>query len=309
MLRRMSDQETHDMKNYEAQSRNYILRGEPDDALKTIRFPTPRKRNHNIFCIRAIVGYPCVSRADLTSHPIKNLLSSSHAAPPTPTPAPVALITSEAPSAVDSSGPPTTGPVSSAPMTATPTTASPVEVPVTTSPVGAGPTTTGPVSASPVTTGTVSSAPITTGLISAAPATTTPLTLAPAATSPVTSAPIATVPVSSAPATAAPVTVAPVTQFPSTSAPSTIDPASATTSPVTLAPAATGDSCPAVPLDGCSVCGDGLCVTEPDAIFTIPGQPALPCGLLEQAGFNGQVPLDLCPLLPPLINELCACDS
>ena len=85
MLRRISDQETHNVKNYyEAQSRNYRLHGEPGDALVGNRLFPPRKRNHNIFCIRTAVGFPCVNRADLNSHPIKNLLSPSPVTPPMP---------------------------------------------------------------------------------------------------------------------------------------------------------------------------------------------------------------------------------
>jgi hypothetical protein len=57
---------------------------------------------------------------------------------------------------------------------------------------------------------------------------------------------------------------------------------------------------------GCSVCGDGLAVTNPDAIFAFPGQPEVPCGLLEQAGQTGAVPLDQCGFLAPLIT-VCEC--
>jgi hypothetical protein len=65
--------------------------------------------------------------------------------------------------------------------------------------------------------------------------------------------------------------------------------------------------CPDVPETGCSVCGEGQCVTNPDAIFDFPEQPIVPCGVLEIAGFNGLVPLEQCPLLVNLIGPICEC--
>lgn len=59
--------------------------------------------------------------------------------------------------------------------------------------------------------------------------------------------------------------------------------------------------------EGCSVCGDGLAVGDADAIFSFPGQPAVPCGVLEQAGQNGQIPLTECGFLPGLVAPVCAC--
>jgi len=65
--------------------------------------------------------------------------------------------------------------------------------------------------------------------------------------------------------------------------------------------------CPSVPSDGCSVCGPSLCVGNDDAVFEFPGQPAVPCGRLEQAGLNGEVPLDQCGFLPGLVVDICEC--
>jgi hypothetical protein len=60
--------------------------------------------------------------------------------------------------------------------------------------------------------------------------------------------------------------------------------------------------------DGCSVCGDGLRVGNPNAIFAFPGNPPISCGLLEEAGFQGQISLDVCGWLPVVIGN-CECQS
>mmetsp|Transcript_39401 Transcript_39401/g.44898 ORF Transcript_39401/g.44898 Transcript_39401/m.44898 type:complete len:388 (-) Transcript_39401:236-1399(-) len=60
--------------------------------------------------------------------------------------------------------------------------------------------------------------------------------------------------------------------------------------------------------DSCSVCGDAtLKVTNPEAIFEFPGQPAVPCGVLEAAGEGGLIPQVECDALPALITNTCAC--
>lgn len=61
------------------------------------------------------------------------------------------------------------------------------------------------------------------------------------------------------------------------------------------------------PEGGCSVCGTGSCIVNQDAIFTFPGQPSVSCGMLQDAGFNGLIPLNRCAFLPPLIGDLCEC--
>ena len=63
----------------------------------------------------------------------------------------------------------------------------------------------------------------------------------------------------------------------------------------------------AVSSQGCSVCGDGKQVTDPEAIFDFPGQQAVTCGVLEGAGEGGLIPLDQCALLPPIIETTCSC--
>jgi len=69
------------------------------------------------------------------------------------------------------------------------------------------------------------------------------------------------------------------------------------------------DACDGIPAGGCSVCGDGKHVTNPDEVFEFPGQPAVECGNLEIAGLNGQVPLDQCAFLPALVEGSCECED
>ena len=60
------------------------------------------------------------------------------------------------------------------------------------------------------------------------------------------------------------------------------------------------------PIAGCLVCGNGKVVEAPNTIFDFPGQPAVSCSVLQQAGLTGQIPLDQCDQLPPII-EVCDC--
>mmetsp|Transcript_11926 Transcript_11926/g.19766 ORF Transcript_11926/g.19766 Transcript_11926/m.19766 type:complete len:333 (-) Transcript_11926:326-1324(-) len=67
--------------------------------------------------------------------------------------------------------------------------------------------------------------------------------------------------------------------------------------------------CPRVPVGGCSVCGgEGVCVTNPDAVFAFPGQLSIPCGEFEQAGLDGLIPLDQCPFLSDLLISDSGCE-
>jgi hypothetical protein len=45
---------------------------------------------------------------------------------------------------------------------------------------------------------------------------------------------------------------------------------------------------PATPAGGCSICGEGKCVSKPDAIFSFGSQPAVSCGTLEGLGYAGR---------------------
>jgi len=70
-----------------------------------------------------------------------------------------------------------------------------------------------------------------------------------------------------------------------------------------------GNICPSVPSSGCSICGPGFCVGNPDAVFSFPGQPSVPCGTLEEAGIDGTIPLGECGFLPGLTNSVCECTA
>jgi hypothetical protein len=67
--------------------------------------------------------------------------------------------------------------------------------------------------------------------------------------------------------------------------------------------------CPEIPEKGCSVCGDGYCVSNPDAIFSFPGQPDASCSALEDAGLGGLIPLTECSYLPGIVQASCGCIS
>jgi len=64
-----------------------------------------------------------------------------------------------------------------------------------------------------------------------------------------------------------------------------------------------------IPFPPCSVCGRGLVVTRPEAIFDFldyPGQPRVSCKELELGEF-GLLPSYLCLKLPSLIADVCGC--
>lgn len=92
--------------------------------------------------------------------------------------------------------------------------------------------------------------------------------------------------------------------------------------------------CPSIPPGGCSICGAEQCVQNPEGIFTFPGQreflnvtstnvitafryarltrpfhslaATIPCGTLQDAGYQGLIPLDQCPILVTVIG-VCNC--
>mmetsp|Transcript_25595 Transcript_25595/g.29229 ORF Transcript_25595/g.29229 Transcript_25595/m.29229 type:complete len:656 (+) Transcript_25595:2-1969(+) len=68
-------------------------------------------------------------------------------------------------------------------------------------------------------------------------------------------------------------------------------------------------TCESIPPTGCSVCGEGKFVSEPDAIFAFPGQPSVLCGVLETAGLTSLIPLDQCAFLPGFADPLCSCQD
>lgn len=62
-------------------------------------------------------------------------------------------------------------------------------------------------------------------------------------------------------------------------------------------------------LASCSVCGENSEVGKPDVIFEYPGQPAVPCSVLQQAGVEGFIPMAQCALLPQLVVDTCGCQG
>jgi len=58
----------------------------------------------------------------------------------------------------------------------------------------------------------------------------------------------------------------------------------------------------------CSVCGPNKEVGDPDAVFEFPGQPAVSCFILQQAGAQGLIPIGQCGFLPNLL-EVCDCQG
>jgi hypothetical protein len=78
---------------------------------------------------------------------------------------------------------------------------------------------------------------------------------------------------------------------------------------VALAATAAYGACPPVPDGACNVCGEGKCVSKPDAIFSLPPNPSVACGDLQQAGFNGDEQVaQNCAVLGLLIGA-CGCDA
>jgi len=120
--------------------------------------------------------------------------------------------------------------------------------------------------------------------------------------------------------TSAPINLTPSPTLPPTAEP-TVNPtpnptAEPTTNPTPLptarftpapVPAVLHSICESIPSNGCSVCGDGKYVSDPVTIFEFPGQPAVPCGVLELAGETGAIPIGDCSVLPSVITSVCGC--
>ena len=65
--------------------------------------------------------------------------------------------------------------------------------------------------------------------------------------------------------------------------------------------------CPEVPANGCSICGYGQCVGNPNAIISAPIQlEGFACGQLQAAGYNAEIPLDQCPFFVDYLS-VCEC--
>ena len=75
-----------------------------------------------------------------------------------------------------------------------------------------------------------------------------------------------------------------------------------------VVPTPASNNCPPVPATGCSICGPDLCISNPDAIFSFPGQLSTPCGILQEGGLTGLIPLDQCPFVAAFV-DMCDCGT
>ena len=57
----------------------------------------------------------------------------------------------------------------------------------------------------------------------------------------------------------------------------------------------------------CSVCGEGMMVTEPDATVLLPNGEYNTCAGLENSGLSGEIPEALCSTVQPFAMEACYC--
>lgn len=78
---------------------------------------------------------------------------------------------------------------------------------------------------------------------------------------------------------------------------------------VFFAPAVLGEECPQISPGGCPVCGPGRCVSAPHNIFSFPGQPAMRCEDIENAGLQGLISANMCPVFATLLSSDCECEE
>jgi len=81
-----------------------------------------------------------------------------------------------------------------------------------------------------------------------------------------------------------------------------------TASPVPSSSPTDFGACAVVPEGGCSVCGEGKCVTNPTGLFQYENQPEAPCDVLQAAGYQGYIDNTYCSFFNqlPEIN-VCGC--
>jgi len=90
--------------------------------------------------------------------------------------------------------------------------------------------------------------------------------------------------------------------------PAPISPAPMSFAPAFILPTEVPTTIIAGDEDICHVCGStNREVGAPDAVFEYPGQPAVQCQVLVDAGLQGWIPPDACPSLPSLIDDICDC--
>merc|ERR1712238_510112 len=64
------------------------------------------------------------------------------------------------------------------------------------------------------------------------------------------------------------------------------------------------EACPRFPEGGCNVCGDGKCISQPNAIFKFnANSEESTCGELQEAGLDGQIGPSQCPNFQEAIRE------
>jgi len=76
-----------------------------------------------------------------------------------------------------------------------------------------------------------------------------------------------------------------------------------------ILPAVASIVCDCQPVEGCSICGEGKEVNDPDAIFAFPGQAPITCGELEDNGGQGLIDNDFCSILPGITEIVCDCQA
>jgi len=64
--------------------------------------------------------------------------------------------------------------------------------------------------------------------------------------------------------------------------------------------------CPTIQEYGCSICGEGKCITRPNAQLSVARNNST-CGILENAGIYGLLPKDECEFLPGVATLPCGC--
>ena len=59
----------------------------------------------------------------------------------------------------------------------------------------------------------------------------------------------------------------------------------------------------------CEICGEGLSVTVPDGVVSIPTQGDFACSELETSASMGLIAPGQCALLPPFVTDPCGCEG
>jgi hypothetical protein len=77
-----------------------------------------------------------------------------------------------------------------------------------------------------------------------------------------------------------------------------------------VAPTVTPVSSPPNPgYPACILCGEGRSIRFPERTVSFPSQPEISCQALQDAAMDGYVPAAICPEMPKLIGDACACDD